>query len=627
MATYQFPGTDFHDANLDWVIDQVKNCLTQWAATREDWEQLRTDNAAFVARIEEEWESVHTFIDNYFATLDVSEEISEKIDQMATDGSLLEVIAQTVQTSSGAAATAWMQENISQETGYVIDASLSVTGAAADAKAAGDGIRSNTGDIYASALPGLIATDAIIWPTNLANTANATSGYRIDTNGNIIEASTYRVSDYCLIKPNTTYINRTSSTRLNFYTANKTFISSLATGTTNPFTTPANATYFRLSTNVIPGFWQISEGETLPEITPFVPLVFNNNIINPTPESVSPYYHGAFLGAKSAFVTYYKGSLDDYGAPTFNRNTKYADVIAAYDALMADSNGYITKTTLGVASGTDDNGDPYTIYAYQTNPKVYTTQANRRAPIVLLTSCLHGFEKNSAYAIYYLLKDLVEHGTDNPALVPLRAGVTIKIIPVANPYGFDHNTYKNANEVNINRNFDHPGDWEVIPSGADQNGLAPFDQPESAIIRDWILATDNPIFLFDCHTNGQYYASGYPEANANVINYSITDSYFKRLFDVIANQITTRTAIMPKDYNINTNNAFIGKVQATAHVGGVSGYCVLMQNILSFTLETFNGISVNDTAVVTLFSAQSKKMCSEIIGNMILGALNEYIPE
>lgn len=627
MALYQFPGTDFHDANLDWVIDQVKNCLTQWAATQKDWEELRTDNAAFVARITEEWETVHEYINNYFANLDVTEEISEKINQMAEDGSLLEVIAQTVQTSSGAAATAWIQANLSQQSGYAVDASLSITGAAADAKAAGDGIRSNTGDIYASALPGLIANDAIIWPVNLANTANLIVGYRFDTNGNIVEATSYRISDYCLIKPNTTYVHSMSATRISFYTANKTFISNIAPGTANPFTTPTNAAFFRLSTNVAPRYWIVSEGEAVPEFVAFVPPVFDSNIINPTPEGISPYYHGAYLGVKSAFSTYYKGTAGDYGAPTFNRNTKYADVITAYDALMAASNGYITKTALGVASGTDDNGDPYTIYAYQTNPKVYTTQANRRAPVVLLTSCLHGFEKNSAYAIYYLLKDLIEHGTDNPALVPLRAGVTIKIIPIANPYGFDHNTYKNANEVNINRNFDHPGDWEVIPSGKDQNGLAPFDQPESAIIRDWILATDNPIILFDCHTNGQYYASSYPEANANVIEYSITDSYFKRLFDVIANQITTRTAIMPKDYNLDTNNTFIGKVQATAHAGGVSGYCALMQNILAFTLETFNGISVNDTAVVTLFSAQSKKMCSEIIGNMILGALNEYTPE
>ena len=32
----------------------------------------------------------------------------------------------------------WLEENITQETGYVLDDSLTVTGAAADAKAVGD---------------------------------------------------------------------------------------------------------------------------------------------------------------------------------------------------------------------------------------------------------------------------------------------------------------------------------------------------------------------------------------------------------------------------------------------------------------------------------------------------------
>ena len=36
------------------------------------------------------------------------------------------------------ATTNWLEENITQETGYVLDDSLTVTGAAADAKAVGD---------------------------------------------------------------------------------------------------------------------------------------------------------------------------------------------------------------------------------------------------------------------------------------------------------------------------------------------------------------------------------------------------------------------------------------------------------------------------------------------------------
>ncbi len=41
------------------------------------------------------------------------------------------------------ATTAWLNEHVAQETGYVIDKSLSIEGAAADAKAVGDSIRAN----------------------------------------------------------------------------------------------------------------------------------------------------------------------------------------------------------------------------------------------------------------------------------------------------------------------------------------------------------------------------------------------------------------------------------------------------------------------------------------------------
>lgn len=51
------------------------------------------------------------------------------------------------------------------------------------------------------------------------------------------------------------------------------------------------------------------------------------------------------------------------------------------------------------------------------------------------------------------------------------------MIPVSNPYGFDNLIYKNANGVNINRNFFCGDNWktDVSPSSDDYNGLEPFD--------------------------------------------------------------------------------------------------------------------------------------------------------
>lgn len=133
MAFYQFPGTDFHDLNLDWLLQQMKNCLAEWATTKTQWESVAA-----------EWEDLKQFVTDYFENLDVSQEISDKINAMAADGSLLAVIQDTVALSAADEAGDWLTEHITAISGYVIDNTLMTTNAAADAKVAGDGIRRNT---------------------------------------------------------------------------------------------------------------------------------------------------------------------------------------------------------------------------------------------------------------------------------------------------------------------------------------------------------------------------------------------------------------------------------------------------------------------------------------------------
>lgn len=137
MAFYEFPGSDFHDLNLDWLLQQMKNCLAEWAATKAQWETLSADNEAFKTQIQAEWDELRQFVTDYFANLDVSEEISSKINEMAQDGSLLTVIYGIVTETTATASSAWLAENVAQETGYVIDTSLSIANAAADAKYTG----------------------------------------------------------------------------------------------------------------------------------------------------------------------------------------------------------------------------------------------------------------------------------------------------------------------------------------------------------------------------------------------------------------------------------------------------------------------------------------------------------
>lgn len=200
MFLNKYPYTDFHELNLDWIIQTIKKLSAEWAATLVEW------NAT-----EAEWTALKDYIENYFNTLDVQSEINVKLDQMASDGTLLAIADPVIrevtsagigpavadqlddvvsQQIGGAVAgqidasvasqivtpvTTWLADHITQPTTPAIDTSLTIAGAAADAKATGDrldpletemneltvfkttptwitahGVRWNTGEIIAS---------------------------------------------------------------------------------------------------------------------------------------------------------------------------------------------------------------------------------------------------------------------------------------------------------------------------------------------------------------------------------------------------------------------------------------------------------------------------------------------
>lgn len=137
----QFPYSNFHEMNMDEIIKIVKNMLEEWAeyhATWDEWMQsINDDWDNYQEVMNEAWQNMQNFINNYFNNLDVQNEINNKIISMVNSGEFASIVAPYIPNE----VTTWLATHITEPTGVVIDTSLSVSGACADAKVTGDYLR------------------------------------------------------------------------------------------------------------------------------------------------------------------------------------------------------------------------------------------------------------------------------------------------------------------------------------------------------------------------------------------------------------------------------------------------------------------------------------------------------
>ena len=77
----KYPYTDFHELNLDWILETVKKLVA-------DWEDFHTTMTTEWESVESAWISLRDFVTDYFANLNLQTEVNNKIDQMAHDGTL-----------------------------------------------------------------------------------------------------------------------------------------------------------------------------------------------------------------------------------------------------------------------------------------------------------------------------------------------------------------------------------------------------------------------------------------------------------------------------------------------------------------------------------------------------------
>jgi len=140
--------------------------------------------------------------------------------------------------------TDWLDDHVDPETGYVIDNTLLVEGAAADAKKVGDEVAD-----LKSAINKLDGSLTRITEGNLFDSDDATTGKRIDPAGDAINATGYYISDYIPVTAGMKYYKNSptedSYHRVAYYTKNKNLATS-GLSTDNLTTAPSNAAFARI---------------------------------------------------------------------------------------------------------------------------------------------------------------------------------------------------------------------------------------------------------------------------------------------------------------------------------------------------------------------------------------------
>lgn len=166
-----------------------------------------------------------------------------------------------------------------------------------------------------------------------------------------------------------------------------------------------------------------------------------------------------------------------------------------YDELLDRYPQRMQKRLLGY--GYDFQGqvsEEYPIYEYsllplETPQKVQLGEDTSLmpAPVILLLSGVHGTERAAIYGLYQVIHQALTNPNRHLRLHRMQAAFAFKILPLANPGGYNKPSRENPRGIDLNRNF-----------GMGQPSQA-YSEVETQIICQWLANNQGSWAFFDFH--------------------------------------------------------------------------------------------------------------------------------
>lgn len=131
---------------LNKVVNYLNNVIADVASVEDNVGELNKSYGLLQTYVNEHMQEIvdvvnqyTEYTDNYFNNLDVQEEINNKLDEMVSDGSLSTLIGPIVVATAPDVIAQWLSDHITPTT-PIVDNTLTISGAAADAKVTGEAV-------------------------------------------------------------------------------------------------------------------------------------------------------------------------------------------------------------------------------------------------------------------------------------------------------------------------------------------------------------------------------------------------------------------------------------------------------------------------------------------------------